>query len=99
MRDFRAFLRQIWRLGDIELPIGRPWFALYWPTFLMRGALWPISWKGWLTIVALLAWIPTSIAFFVHMGWAITNLMYWIMPGVLVWVILVGVKTEQRGCD
>ncbi len=91
-------LNRLWRLGDIEIPIGKPWFALHWPTFFFRGAPWPICWQGWAAIAGLIVWLIGSFAIFVLLNWQVGNLLFygWLMPTLAFWAFLVGAKTDMR---
>jgi hypothetical protein len=94
----RKLIRWFWRLGNIELPIGEPWFAVYWPTYFMRGLLWPIRWQGWATIFAFVLWFLGSIATFAYVGWTLGNLTFyfWLFPTIAIFAGVVGAKSEAR---
>jgi hypothetical protein len=84
-------VKVIWRWGDVQLPIRKPWFRLQ--TF---GAPWPICWEGWLTYASLLVWMAVSGLFFVGTGWVSSNFLLfgWLMPTVTIWCQIVGIKID-----
>ncbi|HWD29237.1 MAG TPA: hypothetical protein VG387_18840 [Rhizomicrobium sp.] len=94
----RSFLRRLWRLGDIEIPIGTPWFAVYGPTAFVRVAFWPIRWQGWAAILCLIAWGAGSVAVFRALGWTPDNRLFlgWMLPTLIVWLGVAVAKTEMR---
>ena len=91
------WLRSIWRMGDIQLPVGTPWFRVrrFWflPIFPVG---YPICWQGWAAATGLVGWMAASAAFFVHMNWEPSNafLYGWLFPTLVVWLVVVGIKTE-----
>ena len=97
VNTFRNTLQKIWRLGDIELPIRKPWFALYWPILFLRGLIWPTCWEGWAAFIGIIVWLTGSVAVFIRMGWSANWLLgLWFTPTAVIWAGLVGVKTEVR---
>jgi hypothetical protein len=85
------------RLGDIEIPIGQPWFGVYWPS-LFWSWIWPIRWQGWAMFAVLFIWIGCTVAVLNFVGWMPGDWFFygWLLPTFTVWVAIVGAKTEVR---
>ena len=58
------------RLGDVELPIGTPWFELSLKRTALGGfAMWPICWQGWTTLAGFFGWIGSIVLLAADAGW------------------------------
>ena len=95
------YLRKLWRLGDIELPIGGPWFVLYRPNPFLRGTFWPIRWQGWAMVLGLIAWLAGSVTVFAYVNLDPGDWQFfgWLAATFAVWSVLAGIKTEVIGQD
>lgn len=51
MKELLSELKDAWRTGKLELPIGKPWFRV------IGRAVEPISGEGWFAFYAISTWI------------------------------------------
>jgi hypothetical protein len=94
MGRLKAAAHWLWQLGDVALPIGRPWFRI-WPLSIFRFLV-PISWQGWIAIFALASWLTASGIYFVWKGWEPSSfLLYsWFFPTFAISSLIFGSKID-----